>query len=233
MTALAYPLASDGKSADISREITELQNFCNHNPGDYNGGMTTVVLNHVMRETAKNQLCDFADMRDLGLLKKALEEQKDSEQDILLCSAQDLDKNIKTENMAHIVTALKTIKNSSKKYKKIMFPIGASGYGVAHAMALAIEGNNAYVFEQFGGDQSYGEAKYDIANALHSAGYQVHLNPKALTNGNRLDCGTVTSHIITEAIYADSLQTLLKETRDKAPIFSATASIWRPKVQPI
>lgn len=220
MATLAYPLADDGKSADIQREINELQAFVDKQPGNYNGGMGIVPLNHVMRETAKHQLCDFADMRDLSVLEKALDEQKNSGQDILLCSAQDLDKNTKTENMTHIVTALETIKNSNK-YKKIMFPLGASNYGVSHAMALAVEGNNAYIFEQFGGDQAYAEAKYDIANALHAAGYTVYMNPKKLTERNRLDCATVTTHIITEAIYADSLQTLLHDTKNKSPLFSA------------
>lgn len=217
MAFLTYPAAADG-TADKAREIEELNDFIAHAPGDYDGGMKQVVLGHIMRETAKYCNCDFADICDPNHVLQAVREQQTSENDILICSPQPIDKNKKDTDLKTLAASLQAIK-AAKKYKKVLLPIAASNYGVNHAMALCIEGDKAYLFEQLGG-ASYDEVKKDLAATLTGDGYTFTTNAQALTDGNRSDCATVSSRIILEAIQADSIETLSKQIAKKSPFFT-------------
>lgn len=218
MAFLTYPAAADN-TEDKAREIKELSDFVAAAPDQYNGGMTLVAENHVMRETAKYYGCDFADIAFPQNLATALNEQKNSPNDILLCSSQPINKDTAADDLKKLTTALQGIKMANK-HKKTLIPIGATGYGVGHMMTLAIEGDKACIFEQFGGTSAYGEVKKDLAQALSAAGYTVSVNTNPLTNGNRLDCATVSNKIIFEAMQADSIDTLLQQTNQKSPLFS-------------
>lgn len=218
MAFLTYPAAADN-TEDKAREIRELSDFVAAAPDQYNGGMTLVAENHVMRETAKYYGCDFADIAFPQNLATALNEQKNSTNDILLCSSQPINKDTAADDLKKLTTALQGIKMANK-HKKTLIPIGATGYGVGHMMTLAIEGDKACIFEQFGGTSAYGEVKKDLAQALSAAGYTVSVNTNPLTNGNRLDCATVSNKIIFEAMQADSIDTLLQQTNQKSPLFS-------------
>ena len=219
MPYLVYPATADGKTEDKQREVNELNSFIANQPNEYNGGMTLVAENHVMREAAKYFNCDFADSQLPNNLATALNEQRSSANDILLCTAMPIDKSNAEENLKNLITAIQGIKLSNK-YKKTLIPIATSGYGVAHMMTLAIEGNNAYIFEQLGG-QSYGEVKKDLGQALSNAGFTVKVNTQSLTERNRLDCATVSNKIIFEAMQADSLEELNNRVNQKSPYFSA------------
>lgn len=219
MAHLLYPYAENSKEIDKQREIDELTNFVAKKPGVYDGGMTQIVLSHVMRETAKYCNCDFADTCSPDAVSQAVQEQHASENDIIICSAHSIDKEQKEKCLKTLLASLAAIK-AADKYKKILLPIAASGYGVNHAMTLAIEGNNAYIFEQFGGASAYGEVKKDLAQALSDAGYAFTANAQPLTNGNRLDCATVNNAIIFEALSAGSVADLSKKIAKKSPFFT-------------
>lgn len=218
MAFLTYPAAADN-TEDKAREIKELNDFAAAAPDQYNGGMTLVAENHVMRETAKYFNCDFADIAFPENLATALNEQRESPNNILLCSSQPINKDTAANDLKKLTIALQGIKTTNK-HKKTLIPIAASGYGVAHMMALAVEGNKAYIFEQFGGTSAYGEVKKDLVQALAAAGYTVAVNNNPLTNGNRMDCATVSNKIIFEAMQADSVEALLQQTNQKSPLFS-------------
>lgn len=218
MAFLTYPAAADN-TEDKAREIKELNDFVAAAPDQYNGGMTLVAENHVMRETAKYFNCDFADIAFPENLATALNEQRESPNNILLCSSQPINKDTAANDLKKLTIALQGIKTTNK-HKKTLIPIAASGYGVAHMMALAVEGNKAYIFEQFGGASAYGEVKKDLTQALAAAGYTVAVNTNPLTNGNRMDCATVSNKIIFEAMQADSVEALLQQTNQKSPLFS-------------
>lgn len=218
MAFLTYPAAADG-TADKAREIKELNDFVTAAPDQYNGGMTLVAENHVMRETAKYFNCDFADIASPENLANALNEQNKSPNNTLLCSSQPINKDSAANDLKKLTRALQGIKTANK-HKKTLIPIAASGYGVGHMMALAVEGNEAYIFEQFGGTSAYGETKNDLTQALTAAGYTVSLNTNPLTTRNRLDCATVSNKIIFKAMQADSVEALLQQTNQKSPLFS-------------
>lgn len=220
MPKLIVPAAADGKTWDKQREIAELQDFIANKPDYYKGGMTEIALGHVMRETAKYYCCDFAEIRDQELFNTALSEQKDSKCDILLCSPRTIKKGNKSTDLKALTSTLAAIKKNSKPYKQIFIPIGALDYDVNHAMTLAIEGNNAYIFEQFGGTRSYGEVKQDIKQALSALGYNIKINPNPLTPTNRLDCATVSSKVIFDAMNADSIEAYYQKTCNTSPLYS-------------
>ena len=209
------PLVNDDKE-----EISDLKAFIEKEADDYQKGMNGINLGHVMRETAKYNNCDFVDLLDRNNVEveQEIRAQKDSGQDILLCSPQFI--TPKEDFLKQLIDRLKIV-NNTKSYKKIMIPIGANDYdGPNHLMALVIEGKTAYIFEQFG-EKHYEQAKNDLSQALQEAGYNLYKSTKPLTENNRLDCGTVTTHVITEAIRADSLETLSKKINQNSPLFSA------------
>lgn len=209
------PLVNDDKE-----EISDLKAFIEKEADDYQKGMNGINLGHVMRETAKYNNCDFVDLLDRNNVEveQEIRAQKDSGQDILLCSPQFI--TPKEDFLKQLIDRLKIV-NNTKSYKKIMIPIGANDYdGPNHLMALVIEGKTAYIFEQFG-EKHYEQAKNDLSQALQEAGYNFYKSTKPLTKNNRLDCGTVTTHVITEAIRADSLETLSKKINQNSPLFSA------------
>lgn len=216
MAYLTYPAAANG-TLDKQKEIDELRDFSAGEPDHYNGGMTEVALGHVMRETAKYYTCDFADRCHPTNLANALNEQKASGNSILLCNAQPINKG-KAEDLQNLTTALQGIKTVDR-YKKVFIPIGAIGYGVNHAMTLAVEGNNAYIFEQLGGN-SYGEVKADIKAALTQAGYTVKINPNPLTPQNRLDCATVSTKVIFDAMNAASIEAFFQKAGQANPLYT-------------
>lgn len=219
MAYLLYPAAENSKNPDKQREINELNSFVAKKPGEYDGGMTQIVISHVMRETAKYGNCDFADISNPNSVLQAVREQQTSENDILICSPQPIDKNKKDTNLKALAASLQAIK-AARKYKKILLPIAADNYGVNHAMALCIEGDKAYLFEQLGGASAYGEVKKDLAAALTNAGYAFTTNAQPLTDGNRSDCATVSNAIIFEALQAGSIADLSKKIAKKSPFFT-------------
>lgn len=219
MAYLLYPAAENSKNPDKQREINELNSFVAKKPGEYDGGMTQIVISHVMRETAKYGNCDFADIDNPNSVLQAVREQQTSENDILICSPQPIDKNKKDTNLKALAASLQAIK-AARKYKKILLPIAADNYGVNHAMALCIEGDKAYLFEQLGGASAYGEVKKDLAAALTNAGYAFTTNAQPLTDGNRSDCATVSNAIIFEALQAGSIADLSKKIAKKSPFFT-------------
>lgn len=219
MAYLLYPAAENSKNPDKQREINELNSFVAKKPGEYDGGMTQIVISHVMRETAKYGNCDFADIGNPNSVLQAVREQQTSENDILICSPQPIDKNKKDTNLKALAASLQAIK-AARKYKKILLPIAADNYDVNHAMALCIEGDKAYLFEQLGGASAYGEVKKDLAAALTNAGYAFTTNAQPLTDGNRSDCATVSNAIIFEALQAGSIADLSKKIAKKSPFFT-------------
>ena len=223
MAKLEIPYEKGGYSASIARELRKLDDFIANPPNEYNGGMSNLALALVMRETAKFKFCDFAETRVAGEAEKAINEQEKSGNDVLICPPADFDKDTKDTIFATFLASVQTIKKHNDKtnqYKKIMFPIGAWGYGIPHATALAIEGNNAYLFEQLG-QSHYREFKADLTDALKKAGYKVHINRQPLTNGNRSDCATVSTAIISQAIKAKSIKDLFDQVEHKSPFFTS------------
>ncbi len=218
MAFLPYPAAADG-TIDKAIEIEELSEFIANARGVYNGGMTQISENHVMRETAKYMGHDFADTSFPVNLTNELKQQENSANSILLCTLQNIDKSSEQKDLAALKDSLQEIKKANK-YQKVLLPVGAWGYGVSHMMALCIEGDKAYLFEQFGSNTAYSEVKKAISDALINAGYTVKLNTQPLTDGNRMDCATVSNHIISEAAKANSIEDLYQRLAQKSPSFT-------------
>ena len=210
----------DGKPIDdcVPIEIENLEKFIALDKDVYKGGMNAIQLPHVLRETAKYNLCDFADVKNYELVLKAVKEQHDSGHDTLIGTDIEIDKE-KPESIGNLIQSLAATRTSDP-YKKILFPVCTCGYGVPHATALAIEGNDAYLFEQLGGN-AYKELKDDLTKALTKAGLTVHINRKPLTDGNRLDCATVSNAIISRAIKAESIKQLFDAVESNpSPFFT-------------